>query len=67
MAEKDFDYNITSTFYAKWILPFILIALGSFLIIFFVPAMKFTKGLEYGTKTELVLYRVNIDGEQKYV
>ena len=67
MAEKDFDYNVTTTFYAKWILPFILIAIGAFLIFFFVPAMKFTKGNDYDTKEELVLYRVTINGEQKYV
>ena len=67
MAEKDFNYNITTTFYAKWILPFILLAIGAFLIFFFVPALKFTKGKDYDTKAELILYKVNIDGEQKYV
>ena len=67
MAEKDYNYNITTTFYAKWILPVILIIIGSILIFLFVPAMKFVKGKDYDTKTELVFYRVNINGEIRYV
>lgn len=68
MAEKDFDYNVTQTFYAKWILPFVLIAIGIGLLLFFAPAMKFMKGNDYNeTKKELVFYRINIDGEEKYV
>ena len=66
MAEKDFDYNITTTFYAKWILPIVLIVVGTILIFLFVPALKFTKGLEFGTKNELVLYKITYDGEDKF-
>lgn len=67
MSEKDFDYNVTQTFYSKWILPFVLVLIGIGLIFLFAPAMKFMKGNDYDTKEELVLYKVNIDGEEKYV
>jgi hypothetical protein len=67
MAEKDFNYNITQTFYAKWILPFVLIILGTILIIIFQPGTKFMKGKDYDTKEERVFYKVTIDNEIKYV
>ena len=67
MAEKDFNYNITQTFYAKWILPFVLIILGTLLIIFFQPGTRFMKGKDYDTKEERVFCKVVIDGETKFV
>lgn len=67
MSEKDFDYNITTTFYAKWILPFVLFIVGGLLILLFLPGMKFRTGKDYNTKEEKVFYTVNIDGSDKYV
>ena len=61
MAEKDFNYNITQTFYAKWILPFVLLALGTFLILFFLPGTRFVKGKVMPSKEEKVFYRITVD------
>jgi hypothetical protein len=67
MAEKDLNYNVTQTFYAKWILPFVVIFIGIGLLLYFAPAMKFMKGKEYDTKVEKVFYKVTINGEDRYV
>ena len=67
MAEKDFNYNVTQTFYAKWILPFVVIFIGIGLLLYFAPAMKFMKGKDYDTKVEKVFYKVTINGEDRYV
>ena len=67
MAEKDFDYNITKTFYAKWILPIVLLIIGTILIFYFLPGMKFMKGKDYDTKEEKVFYRVTVNDIEEYV
>ena len=67
MSKKDFDYNITQTFYAKWILPFVLFIVGGLLILFFYPGMKFIKGNDYDTKEEKVFYTTKIDGTESYI
>jgi predicted permease len=67
MAKKDFNYNITSTFYAKWILPFVLIIVGAILLVVFFPGMKFQKGKDYDTKEEKVFYVTKIEGEISYI
>ena len=67
MAEKDFDYNITQTFYAKWILPFVLILIGTLLILYFLPGMRFTTGKDYDTGKEKVFYKVTINGDERFV
>ena len=66
MANKD-NYNLTTTFYAKWILPFILIIVGTVLILLFLPGMKFKKGKDYETNENKVFYAVSIDDSDKYV
>ena len=67
MAEKDFNYNLTTTFYAKWILPFVLFIVGGLLILLFLPGMKFRKGKDYDTGKELVFYAVKENGSDKYI
>ena len=67
MAEKDFNYNLTTTFYAKWILPFVLFVVGGLLILLFLPGMKFRKGKDYDTGVELVFYAVKENGADKYI
>lgn len=59
MAEKEYNYNITQTFYAKWILPFVLLLIGTFLILFFFPGTKFIKGKDGVSKETKVFYKMS--------
>ena len=61
------DYNLTTTFYAKWILPFVLFIVGGLLVIFFLPGTHFLKGKDYDTKEEKVFYYKKIDGKECYI
>lgn len=61
------NYNLTTTFYAKWILPFILILIGVGLIFLFFPGVNFKKGLDYDTKEEKIFYVTKIDGVDSFV
>ena len=61
------DYNLTTTFYAKWILPFVLFIVGGLLIFFFLPGTHFMKGKDYDTKEEKVFYYKKIDGKECYI
>lgn len=67
--KKDYNYNITQTFYAKWILPFVLIIIGTLLIIFFFPGMKFKKGVAMidEQKVDKVFYVTKIEGVESYI
>ena len=68
MPKKEPNYNLTTTFYAKWILPFVLIIIGISLILLFFPGMRFMKGKNYdNTKEELSFYVVTIDDSEKYI
>ena len=68
-TNKDFNYNITQTFYAKWILPFVLIIIGTLLILLFLPGMKFRKGVAMidDKKVDKVFYVTKINGVESYV
>ena len=59
MGQKEFNYNITQTFYAKWILPFVLLIIGTLLILFFYPGTKFVKG-KLATKEVKTFYKINV-------
>jgi len=67
--KKEFNYNITQTFYAKWILPFVLIIFGTLLIIYFLPGMKFRKGVAMidDKKVDKVFYVTKIEGVESYI
>lgn len=69
MAEKEYNYNITQTFYAKWILPFVLLLIGTFLILFFFPGTKFVKGKDGVSKETKAFYKLNdkitVDGKEE--
>ena len=67
MGEKDFNYNLTTTFYAKWILPFVLFIVGGILIFLFLPGMKFRKGKDYNTGEEKVFYATKINDKDSYI
>lgn len=67
MSEKDFNYNITQTFYAKWILPFVLLLIGTLLILFFYPGTKFIKGKDAQSKEIKAFYKVTINENTNYV
>ncbi|MBP5444575.1 MAG: hypothetical protein J6Y28_00250 [Acholeplasmatales bacterium] len=60
-------YNVTTTFYAKWILPFILIIIGVGLILLFFPGTNFTKGKDYETNQEVVFYIIEEKNKTRYV
>ena len=65
MKEKNF--YLTTTFYAKWILPFVLMIIGTILILTFFNGMNFIKGKDYDTKEEKVFYVTKIDGVESYI
>lgn len=65
MGEKEYNYNITQTFYAKWILPFVLMIIGALLIIFFLPGAKFVKGKDAETKKIKAFYKVSMTIDNK--
>ena len=67
MSSKEYNYNLTTSFYAKWILPFVLIIIGVGLILLFFPATNFVKGQDYNTKENKVFYVINVDEKTKYV
>ena len=67
MAEKEYNYNITQTFYAKWILPFVLLLIGTLLILFFYPGTKFLSGKDAESKEIKSFYKISmtIDNEKQ--
>lgn len=61
------EFNITTTFYAKWILPFVLMLIGVLLLLLFIPQSNFDVHKNKVTQEVTVYYMKEIEKETKYI